>query len=118
MLQIEAENQLLYILLKMGRNKELWMVFKVRKVTARYKKNEKDPHHMALITDRKEQLQVIDFDPEMVFGLLTNKRVLIPNIYFLFSKEFLTTTLNDIEHILKWLHSGHQTIYSSCAVIG
>ena len=60
--------------------------------------NEKDPHHMALLLDREEHPQVIKFDPEMAFGLSTDKRVCIPNIYFLLSKYFLTMKFQDIEH--------------------
>ena len=45
------------------------MVYNVRKVITRYEKNDKDPHHMALLLDHEEQRRVIEFDPETVFGL-------------------------------------------------
>ena len=69
MSQIEVDNQLLYILLNMERSKEIWMMCKVRKVTTKEEKNKKDPHHMALLLDREEQPQVIEFYPETLFGL-------------------------------------------------
>ena len=52
-----------------------------------------------LLLDHKEQSQVIEFDPEKTFGLSTDKRVRIPNIDCLFSKDCLTMTLQEIEHI-------------------
>ena len=53
---------------------------------------------MALLLDHEEQLKVIEFDPETVFDLSTEKRVWIPKNYCLFSKEYLTMTLQDKEH--------------------
>ena len=47
-------NQLLYILLTMESSKELWEVWKVRKVTTRDENNDKDSHHMAILLDHEE----------------------------------------------------------------
>ena len=74
------------------------MMCKARTVTTRGDKNEKDPNHMALLLDCKEQLKVIEFDPETVFDLSTEKSVWIPKKYCLFYKECLTMTLQDKEH--------------------
>ena len=69
---------------------------KVRTVTTRGNKNEKDPHPVELLLDREEQPQVMGFDPETVFGLSINNRARIPSIDCLFSKDLLTMTLQDI----------------------
>ena len=54
---------------------------------------------MALFLDLEEQPQVIKFDSETTFGLSTDKRVRIPNIYGFLSKGFPTMILQDIEYI-------------------
>ena len=99
MMQIDPVNQMMYILPTMESIKELRMMCKVSTVICMEKKNKKDLHHVALLVDRKEHQQVIEFYQETVFGLLTEKKVRIPNIDFLFSKDCLAIIMQDIEYI-------------------
>ena len=68
-------------------------------VIIRDEKNEKDPHHMALLMYCEEQPQVTEFDPETAFGQSTDKKVRIPNIDCLFSKDCLAMVLYEVEYI-------------------